>query len=34
MAAKSPFKSDRERFIALAEDYDRRADAADGASTP
>lgn len=24
MAAKSPFKKDRDRFIALAEDYERR----------
>ena len=25
MAAKSPFEADRQRFIKLAEDYERRA---------
>lgn len=29
MAAKSPFKADRARFTALADAYDRRADAAE-----
>ena len=30
MAARSPFQADRQRFIKLAEDYERRAAAVSG----